>query len=270
MCLPLVSVLQAAAATGQLATPESVLAQLVSLAPLPSLQSFIAVRFAAHMCARDRCVPHTVRQQVLQELRATPLHQIIQPFLEQRLQQLAEHGSSLAGLPQQQQQQQFLSEKLTMLLLLQEPTAWGPPEAWADQQQYKQWQQLLDASAVSIVEGEVQYLRQQLLHIDDVLHENRDIAAEAGGVCSTCSFQLDCSVKGCVKGDAMVSRAAAAVAAAATGERGARLGPGRALHSAASADEQLTTDCGSSGGCCSHEPLVENEEHSAAGHACCS
>ena len=72
------------------------------------------------------------------------------------------------GHQQQQQQQQFLADKLTMLLLLQEPTAWGPAEAWADQQQLKQWQQLLDASVVSIVEGEVQYLRQQLLHIEDV------------------------------------------------------------------------------------------------------
>jgi hypothetical protein len=46
------------------------------MAPLVSVRSFIAVRYAAQMCAKDRCVPHTVRQQVLQELRATPLHQV--------------------------------------------------------------------------------------------------------------------------------------------------------------------------------------------------
>jgi hypothetical protein len=80
---------------------------------------------------------------------------------------------------QQQQQPDFLSEKLTMLLLLQEPSAWGDAAAWADPQQHKQWQQLLDASAVSIVEGEVQYLRQQLMHIEDVLHEGREAAAAA-------------------------------------------------------------------------------------------
>jgi hypothetical protein len=66
---------QAAASSGQ-AAPEALLRQLVSLAPQDSVLSFIAMRFAAHSCARDRCVPHTVRQQVLQELRATPLHQV--------------------------------------------------------------------------------------------------------------------------------------------------------------------------------------------------
>lgn len=66
---------QAAAASGQ-ATPEALLRQLVALAPLGSVPSFIAMRFAAQSCARDRCVPHTVRQQVLRELRATPLHQV--------------------------------------------------------------------------------------------------------------------------------------------------------------------------------------------------
>jgi hypothetical protein len=68
---------QAAAAAGA-ATPEALLQQLVALAPLDSVPSFIAMRFAAtSCCSRDRCVPHTVRQQVLRELRATPLHQVI-------------------------------------------------------------------------------------------------------------------------------------------------------------------------------------------------
>jgi hypothetical protein len=66
---------QAAAAAGA-ATPEALLQQLVALAPLDSVPSFIAMRFAAPCCARDRCVPNTVRQQVLRELRATPLHQV--------------------------------------------------------------------------------------------------------------------------------------------------------------------------------------------------
>ncbi|WIA42506.1 hypothetical protein OEZ86_008492 [Tetradesmus obliquus] len=199
---------QAAAASGQLAAPEAVVARLVSMAPLVSVRSFIAVRYAAQMCAKDRCVPHTVRQQVLQELRATPLHQVIEPLVEQMRpylpadpQQQQQHAADdhhhpcheqhqqeappqqqqqQAQIDQKQQQQQpdFLSEKLTMLLLLQEPSAWGDAAAWADPQQLKQWQQLLDASAVSIVEGEVQYLRQQLMHIEDVLHEGRDAAAD--------------------------------------------------------------------------------------------
>lgn len=52
------------------------MAELVARAPLSSVAAFVAVRYAAQMCARDRCVPHTVRQQVLQELRATPLYQV--------------------------------------------------------------------------------------------------------------------------------------------------------------------------------------------------
>lgn len=106
----------------------------------------------------------------------------------------------------QHQQQDFLSEKLTMLLLLQVPSAWGHAGAWADHQQHKVWHQLLDSSAVSIMEGEVQYLRQQLLHIEDVLHEGKEASAGARGVpssrvCSSCPFQLDCQVKGCIKGE---------------------------------------------------------------------
>eukprot|EP00775_Hariotina_reticulata_P014329 gene14329-55_t len=68
------AMVQAAAASGQLSV-EGLIERLVAAAPLSSVVSFIAMRYAAHSCAKDRCVPHTVRQQVLQELRATPLHQ---------------------------------------------------------------------------------------------------------------------------------------------------------------------------------------------------
>lgn len=80
--------MQAAAAAGA-ATPDALLQQLVALAPLDSVPSFIAMRFAASSCARDRCVPHTVRQQVLRELRATPLHQVNMLLLLLQLQRLS-------------------------------------------------------------------------------------------------------------------------------------------------------------------------------------
>ncbi len=48
----------------------------MAAAPLQSVDAFIAVRFAAEVCAKDRCVPHTVRQQVLDELRGMPLYQV--------------------------------------------------------------------------------------------------------------------------------------------------------------------------------------------------
>jgi hypothetical protein len=58
------------------AEPPAVLARLVAAAPLASIGSFVSMRFASSLCAKDRCVPHAVRQQVLEELRATPLYQV--------------------------------------------------------------------------------------------------------------------------------------------------------------------------------------------------
>jgi hypothetical protein len=66
------------------ADPRSVLARLTAAAPLAAIGSFVAMRFATSLCAKDRCVPHAVRQQVLEELRATPLYQV---------------GARRAGLP---------------------------------------------------------------------------------------------------------------------------------------------------------------------------
>lgn len=55
---------------------EDIVRHLAAMAPLSSVSSFVAVRFAAQMCAKDRCVPHAVRNQVLQELRVTALYQV--------------------------------------------------------------------------------------------------------------------------------------------------------------------------------------------------
>jgi hypothetical protein len=140
-----------------------------------------------------------VRQQVLRELRATPLHQAIQPLLAQHLAQ------------QQQQEQQVehscLSEKLTVLLLQPEPSAGGAAAVGLDPQQLLAWKHLLDAAAVSILDGEVGYLRQQLLHIEDVLQ------VTGGGSSSTVSFSDSCN--SCTGGYSDAAAAASAAAAAA-------------------------------------------------------
>lgn len=49
---------------------------LLASAPLDSISAFVAVRFASEACAQDRCVPHSVRQLVLTELRGMPLNQV--------------------------------------------------------------------------------------------------------------------------------------------------------------------------------------------------
>lgn len=104
--------------------------------------------------------------------------QAIQPLLAQHL---AQQPPS-----QPHVEHSFLSEKLTVLLLLQEPAAWGAAELWSDPQQHQAWKHLLDASAVSILDGEVGYLRQQLRHIEDVLQIAGTSDSTAGG-CNSCS-----------------------------------------------------------------------------------
>lgn len=185
--------------------------------------------------------------------------QALQPLLAQHL---AQQQQQQGQLVQQLQEHSFLSEKLTVLLLLQEPSAWGAAELWDDPQQHEAWKHLLDASAVSILDGEVGYLRQQLHHIEDVLQvsgagssssssissggcgsclgdlqQDEGLAASGaaapaiaaataaaamwpaavspaaaataaaaaeGWPCSSCAFQQDCSIKGCLNGNGEV------------------------------------------------------------------
>jgi hypothetical protein len=217
-------------------------------------------------------LPADVQQQQQQHVADDHHHPCHEQHLQEGSQLLQPHAQDRQQVQQnqdsQQQQPDFLSEKLTMLLLLQEPSAWGDAAAWADPQQQKQWQQLLDASAVSIVEGEVQYLRQQLMHIEDVLHEGREAAAAvasdggvsdgadvgaAGGApaCSSCPFQLDCTIKGCIKGE---------LTAAA---------PSLRSHKAAAAGRQPGREemagGSSGGGCCGG-----GSQGAGVSHACCS
>lgn len=206
--------------------------------------------------------------------------QAIQPLLQQHL---AQHPQ-----PQlQQQEHSFLSEKLTVLLLLQEPAAWGPAELWVDPQQHQAWIHLLDASAVSILDGEVGYLRQQLHHIEDVLQVSGNTssscnscsssepaqgtvaAAGAAGMltaveavgdaagfsspCSTCIFQHDCSLKGClnVHGEVEVLGATA---------------PGRLQQPKQQQQARPAAEISSSG-CCSSG---HGAEEGLFEHGCCS
>ena len=140
--------------------------------------------------------------------------QMIEPLLAERLSQEA---ASSATAQQQQQTQTpalqpaapppdpHLADKLAILLPLQEPSAWGLPSDWALPEQHASWTALLDASAVSIVEGEVQYMRRQLQHIDQVMRKDTagasdascmDTAGDSDGSCAH-EFPLDCSVRGC-------------------------------------------------------------------------
>ncbi len=71
----------AAAAAGE-ASPWQLAAALVAAAPLSAVDSFVAVRFAAVACAGERCVPHAVRAQLLEELRGIPLYSELRDALK--------------------------------------------------------------------------------------------------------------------------------------------------------------------------------------------
>jgi hypothetical protein len=145
------------------------------------------------VCCSAAFVATQAIQPLLSELQGHP------PGSDQQQQLETEEQEEASG---------FLSEKLTMLLLLQEPTAWGADAAWADGAQRKAWQQLLDASAVSILEGEVAYLRQQLKNLEDVLQVN---GAGSSGGAGGGAFHSSCS--SCTNTEAAAPAAPAAAAA---------------------------------------------------------
>ena len=158
--------------------------------------------------------------------------------------------------------QDFLPEKLTMLLLLRGSRAWLSDKEWPEGDLKQQWQQLLEASMVSIVESEVMYMRQQLQHIDDVLLEKKN-AAEAAAACDTCELSPECHLKESMGvaavelGDSKSSRSSkepADIAAAAGGGGGGGEAAGMPEGKEVAA-----------GGCCS---LPGPEDH--VNHACCS
>ncbi|KAI8471447.1 MAG: Phytochelatin synthase-domain-containing protein [Monoraphidium minutum] len=152
------------------AEPEAIVRALAACAPLPAVAGFVALRFSTSLCARDRCVPHAVRQQALEELRATPLYQMVLTQLQS--------DPRAAGL-------EFAAEKLTMLLLLQPPSAWAPAAAWAAPSQHAAWAKLLETSAVSILESEVRYLRRQFSHLGEVVLAGGDEHSVED--CGTCT-----------------------------------------------------------------------------------
>jgi hypothetical protein len=184
----------AAAAGGGGADAAALLQRLLGVAPMDSVEAFVAMRFAAMTCFQHSCVPHAVRRQVVQELHAMPLFQLVRQQVQARglgssrppvdseaaLAAAAEAAGGACGghaggaLPEApvvaSSPGEFLAEKLSMLLMLQPP---GAAAAWVDAEQAAAWQKLLDASSVSIIETEVMYVRQQFDHIG---------AVAAGGV----------------------------------------------------------------------------------------
>jgi hypothetical protein len=129
----------------------------------------------------------------------------------------------------------FAAERLCMLLLLQPPSAWAPPEAWADAGQHAQWQRLLETSAVSILESEAKYLRHQFSHLGEVLAGGEE--GHAVEECGTCSPPP--------RGG---GAAAAAAAAAAGGGHAHGAAAANAAAAAAAAADAAGLVCGGSGG----------------------
>lgn len=78
-----------------------------------------------------------------------------------------------------------------MLLLVQRPEAWPEAGEWADAGAAAQWRALLGlGGGYSLVEAEVAYLREQLLHMEEVL------ASGHVQPCSQHDTRLDCAAHG--------------------------------------------------------------------------
>jgi len=142
----------------------------------------------------ERCVPHQARAQLLGELHATPLYQMVLHHVQQlRIYQGsswdsacsqvhpsigADAGSNTAAsaahtdagaapaLPGVAPSPGYIAEKAAVLLLLQTPSQWGVQ--WPSHEAAEQWACLMDVSAYSILDAELAFLREQWRHIADL------------------------------------------------------------------------------------------------------
>ena len=255
------AVVEALARAGE-ATPAAVAARLAAEAPLASVSAFVAMRIASGLCAKDRCVPHAVRGQVLEELRATPLYQLLRPLVARRAAEDAaaaaaaadDGGGGSSGAPPQQQADDFAAERLCMLLLLQPPDAWAPAEAWADAAQRAQWLKLLETSAVSILESEAAFLRRQFSHLGEVLAGGGDHAVEECGTCTPRRDDAGGAADGVAAGGGSCGGGAASCGAGPPAAGGGGGGGGESIG---------TGPCGGGGGGAAHKHAP------GGGEGCC-
>ncbi|KAF5828256.1 Phytochelatin synthase-domain-containing protein [Dunaliella salina] len=142
----------------------------------------------------ERCVPHQARAQLLGELHATPLYQMVLHHMQQlglcqgtnwdtaceqahpstnggarsntAVGTTHTDAGAAAALPGVPPSPGYLAEKAAVLLLLQTPAQWGVQ--WPDQETAEQWASLMDVSAYSILDAELAFLREQWRHIADL------------------------------------------------------------------------------------------------------
>jgi glutathione gamma-glutamylcysteinyltransferase len=217
-----------------------------------------AAKAAAPLVASqlEPCVPLGKRDQLLAELRHMPLFALVSAALEEQAQAAAggdgggcgdlhphhHHDEPLREAAQVASPRGgddgLLAEKLTVLMFLVDPATWPGREAWvggaasggregadgkaaaAALREAARFASLLDVSAVSMVEAEVRYMREQLKYLPSVLGEvdssagcgaqgtaggggaaaaataTTTTAAAATDCGANCYTPLDCHVKG--------------------------------------------------------------------------
>uniref|UniRef100_A0A7R9VTY1 glutathione gamma-glutamylcysteinyltransferase n=1 Tax=Chlamydomonas euryale TaxID=1486919 RepID=A0A7R9VTY1_9CHLO len=154
------------------------LRHLLQALPLEDVAHFMVVREQA-VGPADRCLPHKAREVLLMEFNGLPLIQAVQ-------QELAQTGLDDV---------ESLSQRVTLLLLLHQPSAWPSPQAWCDSEAASAWASLMDVSMFTIVAAEVAYLRQQFLHVSGLLKTGGPLDPQCNVPSCSHTHVLDCATR---------------------------------------------------------------------------
>ena len=170
-------------------SPKAVIEHLIKSLPTNSLKSFLVVRDSAQQSSAqhsassidssvvEKCVPTRMRDLLLAEIRGLPLYHAVS-------ESLTSIGNEI--------NEEFWLERVTIFLLLQPPGAWPQGEEfWGSSSNASEWMSLLDLSPHTVMSTEISYIRQQLLHIDEVI----DSGLKASQ-CQSHSHVLDCKAHG--------------------------------------------------------------------------
>ena len=172
--------------------PRAVIDHLVTHLPSRSLQSFLVIRESSSSqpsaassgestsAAVEKCIPSKMRDLLLAEIRSLPLYHAVNASLSSK-------KDAMNG------QEEFWTERVTMFLLLQPSGAWPQGEEfWGPRTgTSSEWMSILDLSSHTVTATEISYVRQQLLHIDEVVSSGLSKAS-----CDAHSHALDCAAHG--------------------------------------------------------------------------
>ncbi|GAX75692.1 hypothetical protein CEUSTIGMA_g3135.t1 [Chlamydomonas eustigma] len=183
----------------KLVVMEHAVRHLVLGIPKQGIISFIAIRELAR-APGEKCVPQKSRETLLVELRAMVLYQLVLKAIKGDGPSALAAAGGEAGMRSPEDTEDMggslcsssacMADRCTLLIMLQPPSAWP---AWSSPELNTQWQALLDLTNFSVVATEVAYMRQQFVHVDEVM-QGDSVDATCGQ--PACTSRLDCAVLG--------------------------------------------------------------------------